>query len=189
MSPKKNKAKLTTLKNGTKAKTRTNGRGVTRVWEGTILACVKSGEIAPKKYHKLLPHGDKASNRPRYVLDCGAGAGIVWANVKTTVAANEDLPPHKPRLSKPAKAKKSKAKKAKIKVVVKKSDRMAQPKAATPKKRVETPKKTWYGIVDGKVVSVRKVICPDGFSDAKPTEAPAATEAPSLPQAEAPASA
>jgi hypothetical protein len=60
-----------------------------------------------------------------------------------------------------------------------------------------TPKVTWYGLVDGEVVSVRKVLCPEGFKANKfeiliapPTpevHIPDSSFKPALPAAETPA--
>jgi hypothetical protein len=182
MSKSKN-PKLALMKVGEAAKTRTNGRGVTRVITGTILAIVKRDTVAPKKYSDL-PHANKSSNRDRYILK--TKTGFAWANAKTTIGAAEKLPAHKPRLSKPAKAKKVvKAKKPAAKKKPAKIDRMAQPAAAVAPKKADKPKQTWYGIVDGKVVAVRKVLCPAGFSATKPdVPAPAPAASPeALPQA------
>lgn len=182
---KKSISKLVLMKVGEAAKTRTNGRGVTRVITGTILAIVKRDTLAPKKYSDL-PHADKSSNRDRYVLQ--TKTGLAWANAKTTIGASEKLPVHKPRLSKKTKSKKVKkpAAKAKtVKVVKAKTAKVVKP---APKK-ADKPKQTWYGnavdITTGKVVTVRSVKCPDGFSATKPaapTPAPAASPE-ALPQA------
>jgi hypothetical protein len=181
----------------TAIKWRTNGRGVTRVLKGTVTKLVKAGEVAPKNLRDILPHGDKASNRPRYIVDCGK-LGMKWANCNTAVLGTEKLPEHKPRLSNNKPKAKAVAKvKAKVKakpVVKAKAKPVAKVEAkVNPAPRADKPKTTWYGIVDGKIVSVRKVLCPEGFSTTKPeitapaepVATPAAAQAAndSLPQA------
>jgi hypothetical protein len=194
----------------TKVQWRTGGRGVFRIVKGTVIATVKAGKLPIKSMQDKVPHGDKPSNRDRYIVAVKDDV-FAWANLKTTYKQGEKMPKHVPRLGVPSKPKGKAAKKvakkvakvkakaktvakakkvAAVKVVAKKDDRMVQPK---PVKK-DNPKTTWYGIVDGKIVSVRKVVCPAGFSKDKPTlpekqpEAPAA-EAPAAPAAaaEAPA--
>jgi hypothetical protein len=68
------------------------------------------------------------------------------------------------------------------------------PKAEKKRSGGDKPKTTWYGVKDGKIVSVRKVVCPEGFSLEKPKldlpSAPAAepasepTQVPATPAAE-----
>ncbi len=167
---------------------RTNGRGVTRTLKGIVFGIVKAGmTLKTNQLKASLPHGDKPSNRDRYIVKLDKTGVLVWANVATAVAGNEKLPAHRPRLSaKPKAAKKVKAKpvakakavaKAKVKPVAKvkprsqmtpKEKSVAAGEPQMPKVKADKPKTTWYGIVDGKVVSVRKVVCPEGFSKTKP---------------------
>jgi hypothetical protein len=194
----------------TKITWRTNGRGITRTFSGTIIAFVKRGTIPKTKaMQEMMPHGTKISNRDRYIVEVKDGV-FQWANCNTCVEKGQKLPAHKPRLwkgnPKSKKAKKSlkvakgKAKKAKAAPKAKKV-KAIKPKPtfaeafAKTEKKADKPKTTWYGIVDGKVVSVRKVICPEGFSKDKPaapaapadpapaTAAPAAATASDLPTA------
>ena len=183
----------------TKITWRTNGRGVTRTFSGTIIAIVKRGTIPKtKSMQEMMPHGTKVSNRDRYIVEVKDGV-FQWANCNTCVEKGQKLPAHKPRLwkgkskgkqavkaKKPAKVAKVKAKKAKAAPKAKKPAKVAKTEPtfaeafAKTEKKADKPKTTWYGIVDGKIVSVRKVICPEGFSKDKPalpevvkTEAPA----------------
>ena len=162
----------------TKVQWRTGGRGVFRIVKGTIIAIVKRGKLPVKSMQDKVPHGDKTSNRDRYIVEIKDGV-FAWANIKTCWKQGDKMPPAKHRFAKPGSKAKGKAKnpskakttkmkkpKAKIKVVVKDDDRMAQP--VVKKSGGDKPKTTWYGIVDGKIVSVRKVICPEGFSKDKP---------------------
>lgn len=154
---------------------RTNGRGVTRVWKGTVFAIVKSGKLpASKALQACVPHGDKPSNRDRYIVKLDKIGTLAWANALTAVEGGAKLPPHNPRTSvRKPKAKVKVKVKAKAKPVAKvKAKPVAKAKVNAPKPKVvkaDKPKTTWYGIVDGKVVAVRKVLCPTGFSKDKPT--------------------
>lgn len=169
---------------------RTCGRGKVRTQKGTIYAIVEAGKLPPKDVRARLPHGSKPSNRPRYIVYITKNDTLVWANATgpNIVLDGQRLPKHKPRLAKPSKVK-NPAKVKTVKVVKVKAkklpSRAAQRKKMTPaqkalegsdpvvkpvaKKRSggDKPKTTWYGIVDGKVVSVRKVVCPEGFKAAK----------------------
>jgi hypothetical protein len=173
----------------TKVQWRTGGRGVFRVLKGTVIAVVKAGKLPKtKSMQETLPHGDKPSNRDRYIVEVKDGV-FCWANIKTCWKQGEKMPPAKHRFgvkSKPkGKAKKVakvKAKKvAKVKKLTKaekvfitpaKGKEKIKPLDRTPvakKSGGDKPKTTWYGIVDGKVVSVRKVVCPEGYTKDKPT--------------------
>lgn len=205
------------MKLGSKITFRTCGRGVARTWKGTIQALVQVGEIAPKKLWDLLPHPKRISNRPRYVVKLAKGDALVWANATgpNIVAAGATLPKHEPRIAakaKKAKTKKAvKAKKAAPKPKAKKTAKAkkpskkdivdnlsvlptAEPKAEKKRSGGDKPKTTWYGLKDGKIVSVRKVVCPEGFSKDKPAvdaadvsgDATESTPAPATPAAEAP---
>lgn len=148
---------------------RTNGRGVARVWKGVVFAIVKAGKLpVSKALQASVPHGDKPSNRDRYIVKIDKIGTLAWANVRTTVEAGAKLPKTAPKV----KAKPVVKVKAKVKV-------KPVAKVKTPPKvvKADKPKTTWYGLVDGKVVSVRKVICPEGFKAAK-----AALVIPALPQ-------
>jgi hypothetical protein len=180
----------------TKITWRTNGRGVTRTFSGTIIALVKRGTVPKtKSMQEMMPHGTKLSNRDRYIVEVKDGV-FQWANCNTCVEKGQKLPAHKPRKwngpkakkssKTKVKAKKAKAKKAKAAPKAKKPAKVAKTEPtfaeafAKTEKKADKPKTTWYGIVDGKVVSVRKVICPEGFSKDKPA-APAAPVAPAAP--------
>lgn len=164
----------------TKVQWRTGGRGVFRIMKGTIIAYVKAGTLPKTKaMQEAMPHGTKLSNRSRYIVEIRDGI-FAWANAKTTYTQGEKMPTAKHRFGVPSstkpKAKKAKVKKAKaIKTNAAKRIKAPKPKviktnAATPKLvKADKPKTTWYGIVDGKIVSVRKVVCPDGFASTKPT--------------------
>jgi hypothetical protein len=181
----------------TKVQWRTGGRGVFRILKGTVIAVVKAGTIPKTKaMQATMPHGDKPSNRDRYIVEVKDGV-FCWANIKTCWKQGEKMPPAKHRFgvkSKPkgkaakkvakVKAKKvTKAKKltkaekvfitpVKGKEKIKPLDRNSVPtekEAKAKKSGGDKPKTTWYGIVDGKVVSVRKVVCPAGYSKDKPT--------------------
>lgn len=180
----------------TKITWRTNGRGVTEVLKGTIVAHVVAGKLPSKLHQMLAPHGNKLSNRDRYIVDIGYGR-LAWANVKTAVIAGK-------RPVAPFAAKKATAKKA-----VKVSERVSKRLRMTPKQKIiegedpyidasgtkviapvkkksggDKPKTTWYAIVDGKIVSARKVLCPEGYTKEKPVAAPAPViEDVALPQA------
>lgn len=174
---------------------RTCGRGKTRVWKGTIKFAIKAGTTPKTNQLKgTLPHGDKPSNRDRFIVALDKGGTLVWANATgpNIVLAGKKLPEHNPRIDCPkAKVVKPKLKtkpavKAKVKPVAKVKTTEAEVK--TKRTGGEKPKTTWYGIVDGKVVSVRKVLAPEGFSATKPVltapvETPPATT-PAVPAAE-----
>lgn len=179
---------------------RTCGRGVLRTWKGTIKHIVKAGSLPkPNALQAAVPHGDKPSNRDRYIVALKTGK-LMWANAATCVEAGAKLPPHNPRLGQHQEKVKAKVK-AKVaptrKRKVKKSG-FVGPDAGLPplvakmtktgvkvevkRKGGDKPKTTWYGIVDGKIVSVRKGLCPAGFYHDKarlvmpttePTPAPA----------------
>ena len=166
------------MKTNDKVIFRTCGRGVTRVWKGTITWVVAAGKLPPKPVQSQVPHGNQPSNRPRFLVALEKTGKLVWANATgpNIVLAGKRLPEHEPRL-------KTTPKKAKGKVKVTKSVTKSVTKPAKPEKRTvnealnaaitkrsggDKPKTTWYGTVDGKVVSVRKVICPEGFSTTKP---------------------
>lgn len=170
----------------TKVQWRTGGRGVFRVLKGTIIATIKAGKLPLKSMQDKVPHGDKPSNRDRYIVEVKDGV-FCWANIKTCWKQGEKMPPVKHRFgvkSKPkGKVAKVKAKKV-AKVKAKKAKTVAKVKnpVETDRNRIPTekeakakksggdkPKTTWYSIVDGKIISVRKVICPEGFSKDKPT--------------------
>jgi hypothetical protein len=137
----------------------------------------------------MMPHGTKVSNRDRYIVEVKDGV-FQWANCNTCVEKGQKLPTHKPRLwkgnPKTKKAKKSlkvakvKAKKTKAAPKAKKV-KAAPTTVVAPKVKADKPKTTWYGIVDGKITSVRKVICPEGFSKDKPVVAEKLPEAPTAP--------
>jgi hypothetical protein len=188
----------------TKVQWRTGGRGVFRVVKGVIIATIKAGKLPIKSMQDKVPHGDKPSNRDRYIVEVKDGV-FAWANVKTTFKQGEKLPPAKHRFGVKSKPK-GKAKKKIAKVKAKKVAKPTLPAESfkAPPTSIEKPAKksggdkpktTWYSIVDGKIVSVRKVLCPEGFSKDKPTlpekqpeaapaPAPApAAEQPALPQA------
>lgn len=175
----------------TKVQWRTGGRGVFRILKGTVIATVKGGKLPKTKaMQDTLPHGDKPSNRDRYIVEVKDGV-FCWANIKTCWKQDEKMPPAKHRFgvkSKPkGKVAKVKAKRvAKVKKVAKakakkltkvekvfitpaKGKEQIKPLDRTPVAKKDNPKTTWYGIVDGKVVSVRKVLCPAGYSKDKPT--------------------
>ena len=127
---------------------RTNGRGVTRVWKGVIKQIVKANTVpASEAVRACVPHGNKKSNRDRYIVLLDETGTLMWANIKTTVAASKQLPEHKPRLAKK-----------------KKMNPVTKPK----RKGGKNKKTTWYSMVDGKIVSQRKVICPEGYFRKKP---------------------
>ena len=157
---------------------RTCGRGVTRVWKGTIKYNVKAGKLPGVTLRKEVPHGEQPSNRDRFIVALDKTGTLVWANATgpNIVAAGKKLPEHNPRLAKPVR-------KAKVKVKAKPVAKVKTEAVAKPEKRTvnealnaaitkrsggDKPKATWYGIVGDKVVSVRKVICPEGFSKDKP---------------------
>ena len=170
---------------------RTCGRGIVRVWKGTIRHIVPAGKL-PSKALRAMPHGDKPSNRDRFIVALNDKDGtLVWANATgpNIVAAGKKLPEHNPRIAK-AKVVKPKLKpiakdKSKVAKAVKKAFRAIDKKVQAnveprgplgdngpaaevkPRKGGDKPKTTWYGMVDGKVVSVRKVLCPTGFSASK----------------------
>ncbi len=173
---------------------RTCGHGNLRVWKGTIKAIVNRGKLAPKGMRMHLPHGGEVSNRPRYVVLLSTSDTLMWANATGPNIAlqGRKLPTHKPRLAvpvkkyKPSKWRVSKATtKAKPAAKAKPTEGFAGKDAGLPplearmtkfgivvdtkRKGGDKPKTTWFGIVDGAVVSVRKVICPEGFSKEKPT--------------------
>lgn len=174
----------------TKVQWRTGGRGVFRILKGTVISIIKAGKLPIKSMQDKVPHGDKPSNRDRYIVEVKDGI-FCWANIKTCWKQGEKLPPAKHRFgvkSKPkGKAKVKKALKVKsIKAKLRKSERVQARKKMTPAAKVKAgsdpvekpvakksggdkPKTTWYGIVDGKVVSVRKVVCPEGYTKDKPT--------------------
>jgi hypothetical protein len=181
---------------------RTCGRGKTRVWKGTIKYTIKAGKLPVNKtLQKSVPHGDKPSNRDRFIVALDKTNKLVWANATgpNIVLAGKKLPEHNPRIDRP----KAKVVKPKLKVKVKvkakaKAKAKVEPRGplgdngpaaeAKPRKGGDKPKTTWYGIVDGKIVSVRKVVCPEGFSTEKPVltapvETPPATT-PAVPAAE-----
>jgi hypothetical protein len=203
---------------------RTCGRGVLRTWKGTISYIIKAGSLPKTKaLQACVPHGDKPSNRDRYIVALIPSGNLMWANANTCVKVGEKLPAHKPRLGQhQEKAKVAKAKVAKAKPVVKikakpvvKVETLKESIAKGPTEAPKTKRKvlkvvytqaapmkrkggsklktTWYGLVNGEVVSVRKVICPEGFKANKAeilvTPAPAplietqATPAAALPQA------
>ena len=209
----------------TKVQWRTGGRGVFRTLKGVIIATVKAGKLPIKSMQDKVPHGNKLSNRDRYIVEVKDGV-FAWANVKSTFKQDEKMPPAKHRFGVPSKPKdkaakkvakvKAKKAKAKVKKVAKAkkltttekdfivADKPIKPldrtsitafRAKTEKKSGgDKPKTTWYGIVDGKVVSVRKVLCPAGYSKDKPVltapipevtpeVAPAAEQPAALPQA------
>lgn len=182
----------------TKVQWRTGGRGVFRVLKGTVIAIVKAHTIPKTKaMQELMPHGTKPSNRSRYIVEVKDGV-FCWANIKTCWKQGEKMPPAKHRFenkvksikTKPAKTKaktsKAKTSKAKTKPVE------AKPDILIAKRSKTAPKTTWYGLVDGKVIAARKVLCPEGFSKIKPeiksqpetsSATVAATEATTLPTA------
>ena len=160
---------------------RTNGRGVTRVLSGTILALVKQGTLPKTKaMREMMPHGDKLSNRDRYIVEIKDGV-FAWANAATCVEKGQKLPPHKPRIKQPLGSKTKAKPAAKVKPAAKAKPvnlwNKAKPETivtnAAKKSGGDKPKATWYGIVDGKITSVRKVVCPEGFSKDRPFTAPA----------------
>lgn len=188
---------------------RTCGRGIVRVWKGTIKHIVKAGKLPAVAVRKEVPHGDKPSNRDRFIVTLSGGLGtLVWTNATgpNIVADGKKLPPHEPRIAK-AKVVKPKLKtiakdKSKVAKAVKKAFRAIDKKVQAnveprgplgdngpasevkPRKGGDKPKTTWYGIVDGKIVSVRKVLCPEGFSKDKPVLTAAPEPTPALPAAE-----
>jgi hypothetical protein len=172
---------------------RTCGRGKTRVWKGTIKYTIKAGKLPVNKtLQKSVPHGDKPSNRDRFIVALDKTDKLVWANATgpNIVLAGKKLPEHNPRIDRPkAKVVKPKLKaKTKAKATLPAESFKAPPLMPTKRKGGDKPKATWYGIVDGKIVSVRKVICPEGFSTEKPVltapaETPPATT-PAVPAAE-----
>jgi hypothetical protein len=189
----------------TKVQWRTGGRGVFRILKGTVIAVVKAGKLPKtKSMMETLPHGDKPSNRDRYIVEVKDGV-FCWANIRTCWKQGEKMPPAKHRFgvkSKP-KPKVAKVKKplkvASIKAKLRRAKKAAEAKveeiakggptvAPVKKSGGDKPKTTWYGFADGKVVTVRKVICPPGYHATKPTlpEVPATNTLASPPPAEPP---
>jgi hypothetical protein len=98
----------------TKVQWRTGGRGVFRILKGTVIAVVKGGKLPKTKaMQETLPHGDKPSNRDRYIVEVKDGV-FCWANIKTCWKQGEKMPPAKHRFGVKSKPK---GKVAKVKVV------------------------------------------------------------------------
>ena len=134
----------------TKVQWRTGGRGVFRIVKGTVIATVKAGKLPIKSMQDKVPHGDKPSNRDRYIVEVKDGV-FAWANLKTTFKQGDKLPPAKHRFGVKSKPK-GKVAKAKAKRVEVKAKRVAKAK------NVVKAARNRFCLMPGKCDSTMRVI-------------------------------